>query len=132
MFEAIEEEETHIKAKSKTSTNFPITKSDFKSQRIEALKGKTVFVEYPKYSEYDCKYFANQLYNHAYKECNKCHKNRHSSHFYNSYTLLNKKKSLKESGNIFSSDFEKNMSCITQILSYKMFKFILFKISLQI
>ena len=122
LFKAIEEEETRIKAESKASANFAATKSHSKPQGGAAPKGKKEFVEWPKCRKCGCKHLADQACKHANEECDKCHKKGHISRFHDSYTSLNKGKSPQGPGNASSSDFKKNVSCVTQILANKMFE----------
>lgn len=120
LLKAIEEEKTRIKAKHKASANFATIKLNAKSQG-GATKRKKKFVEWPKYKKYGCKHSANQVYKHANKEYDKCYKKRYISHFYNSYIFLNKRKTLKGPATS-SSDFKKNVNCITQVVANKIFK----------
>ena len=122
LFKAIEEEETRIKAESKASANFAATKSHSKPHGGAAPKGKKEFVEWPKCRKCGCKHLTDQTCKHANKECDNCHKKRHISRFHDSFTSLNKGKSPQGPGNASSSDFKKNVSCVTQILANKMFE----------
>ncbi len=120
LFEAIEEEETCIKADHKLSANFVSTKSSAKPQR-RAAKRKKEFVEWPKCRKCGCKHLAEKVCKHANKECDKCHKKGHISRFHNSYISLNKGKT-PEGSTIFSSDSKKNVTCVTQVVANKMFE----------
>lgn len=120
LFKAIEEEKTRIKAEHKPFANFALTKSNTKPQE-RVFKGKKEFVKWPKCKKYGCKYLANQAYKYANKMCEKYDKNRHISCFYDSYTFLNKEKTLDES-TPSSSDSKKHVSCVTQIVANTMFE----------
>ena len=119
-FKAIEEEETCIKAEHKASTNFASTKSNAKPKG-GASKEKKEFVDWPKCKKCGCKHLAGQACKHANEECDKCHKKGHISRFHDSYTSLNKEKTLERS-NASSSDSKKNVSCVTQVVANKMFE----------
>ena len=121
MFKAFEVKKTYIKDESKTSTNFAITKSYSKPQRGVAPKEKKEFVEWPKYRKCTCKHLAEQTYKYANKKCDKYHKKSHISCFHNSFTSLNKGKT-PQSLSASSSDYKKNVSCVTQIVANKIFR----------
>lgn len=89
LFKAINKEETYIKAEDKASVNFAITRSNTKPLG-RADSGKQKFVKLPKCKKYGCKYLTNQAFKYTNKECDKYHKKRHISHFYDSYTFLYK------------------------------------------
>lgn len=89
LYKAIEEEDTHIKAKLKASTNFSSTKLNTKSQE-GAVKEKIEFVEWPKCEISGCKHPGDQEYKQVNEMCDNYDKKRHIFYFYNSYTFLNK------------------------------------------
>ena len=121
LFKAIEEEKTRIKAKHKASANFASTKSNAKPKK-KAAKRKKEFVEWPKCKKCGCKHLADQACKHANEECDKCHKKGHISRFHDSYTSLNKGKTSQSPATASTSDFKKNVSCVTQIVANKMFE----------
>ena len=71
--------------------------------------------------KYGCKYLPEQACKHSNKKCDKYHKKRYISYFHNNYTVLNKRKFVLGPSNASSSDFKKNVSCITQIIANKIF-----------
>lgn len=120
LFKAIKKAETWIKAEYKVFANFAITKLNAKSQR-RAAKEKKKFVEWPKYKKCGCKHLADQVDKHANKKYNKHYKKRHISHFYNSFTFLNKENT-SEGPIASNSDSKKNVSCVIQVVANKMFE----------
>ena len=120
LFKAIEEEETCIKAEHKTSANFASTKSNAKPKR-GTTKEKKKFVEWPKCKKCGCKHVANQACKHVNDKCDKCHKKKQIACFYDSYTFLNKRKTL-EGLAASSLDSKKNVSCVTQVVANKIFE----------
>lgn len=120
LFKVIEEEETCIKAKHKASANFALIISNTIPKR-GASKIKKEFIEWLKYKKCGYKYLADQACKYTNKKCNKCHKKGHISCLYDSYTFLNKKKTLEELATS-SSDFKKNVNYVTLVIANKMFE----------
>lgn len=120
LFRAIKEEKTCIKTKHKTFANFATIKSNVKLQR-RATNRKKECVKQLKYKKCGCKYLADQVCKHTNKKYDKCHKKKHVLYFHDSYIFLKKKKTL-EKPVVSSLNVKKHISCITQVVSNKMFK----------